>query len=57
MCYSFIMLCKRCENMCRIVFMIYFYDICLFVLYVGYLMVEFYSYSYMYFMFFLLKFV
>lgn len=40
MCHSFTMLCKRCENTHRTVLMIYFYDICLFVLHVGHLMAE-----------------
>lgn len=57
MCHSFTLLCKRCENTRRTVPMIYFYDICLFVLHVGHLMAEPHSYSYMYLMLFLSKFV
>lgn len=57
MCHSFTLLCKRCENTRRTVLMIYFYDICLFVLHVGHLMAEPHSYSYMYLMLFLSKFV
>lgn len=45
------------ENAQRTVLMIYFYDNCLFVIHVGHLMAEPHSYSYMYLMLFLSKFV